>query len=606
MGLCLTGATQTGICMTAAVHTFHIPVMGTGFTIDTPLKVARYGISSVIQIVDDVLIEQMRKFHSDLAGEPYEEIPDEAPDARSRRITAYLDLVHDQVKDQVRSMQSMLFEAGNDLTKYFDMLPKGNLRDLYQKMKDSRDEAERTRLQDLLRRHISAGSIDVNLMTKVDRDAYQDGMKQAPEMSDALSGLRGFARSKLRSAVVFSAGLNPRLYSYLAEFDDFYPDDKGELKKKIVLKVSDFRSALVQGKFLAKRGLWVSEFRIESGLNCGGHTFPSAGKLLGPILDEFKRKRSELITTLHDIRNKGLQARDRGEVSEPPELTITVQGGIGTAQEHDQIIEHYGVDSAGWGTPFLLVPEVTNVDDEHLTKLQAATADDVYLSNSSPFGIPFWSLRTSESERNRRQKVIDGRPGSACPKGYLALSNTEFSEEPICVASREYQVQKLAHLENEDYSPEQLAVVTEDVLAKACLCRDLAGGVEGKNHIKNRSHTSVCTGPNIVNFSKLSSLSEMVDHIYGRTHLISQPDRPHVLIREAELYLEFAQRELDRFNLDLSPRKPSFFEEFRTNLIEGLDYYEGLADELDLGEHFKTRIAGFRTEAAGIATPALV
>ena len=27
-------------------HTFHIPVMGTGYTIDTPLKVAHFGISS--------------------------------------------------------------------------------------------------------------------------------------------------------------------------------------------------------------------------------------------------------------------------------------------------------------------------------------------------------------------------------------------------------------------------------------------------------------------------------------------------------------------------------------------------------------------------------
>ncbi len=34
--------------------------MGTGFTIDTPIKVAKYGISSVISLVDDVLIEQMR------------------------------------------------------------------------------------------------------------------------------------------------------------------------------------------------------------------------------------------------------------------------------------------------------------------------------------------------------------------------------------------------------------------------------------------------------------------------------------------------------------------------------------------------------------------
>ena len=592
--------------MTAAVHTFHIPVMGTGFTIDTPLKVARYGISSVIQIVDDMLIEQMRKFHSDLAGVPYEEIPEDAEDARARRITAYLDLVHSQVKSQIESMQSMMFEAGSDLTKYFEMLPIGHLRDTYQKMKDSRSETERAKLQDLLRRHVTAGAIDVNLMTKVDRDAYQDGMKQAPEMSDALSGLRGFARSTLRSAVVFSAGLNPRLYSYLSEFDDFFPDDKGELRKRIILKVSDFRSALIQGKFLAKRGLWVSEFRVESGLNCGGHTFPSAGKLMGPILDEFRKKRGELVETMHSMRNKGLTALGRAVVVEPPELRITVQGGIGTADEHRQILAHYDVDSAGWGTPFLLVPEVTNVDDDHLLKLQQATGDDVYLSNSSPFGIPFWSLRTSESERNRRQRVSDGRPGSACPKGYLALYNTEFSEEPICVASREYQVQKLAHLDEEGYTPEQLEVVTEDVLAKTCLCRDLAGGVEGKNSIKNRSHTSVCTGPNIVNFSRLASLNEMVDHIYGRTQLISQANRPHVFVREAELYLDFARTELDRFSLDLSSRKPSYFEEFKTNLIEGLDYYFSIADELNVEPEFTERLMELRAEADRIAVPALV
>ena len=36
--------------------------MGTGFTIDTPLKVAHLGISSVISIIDDVLVEKMRKY----------------------------------------------------------------------------------------------------------------------------------------------------------------------------------------------------------------------------------------------------------------------------------------------------------------------------------------------------------------------------------------------------------------------------------------------------------------------------------------------------------------------------------------------------------------
>ena len=85
-------------------HSFHIPVMGTGFTIDTPLKVAKYGISSVISLVDDVLIEQMRKFHCQQAGEPYEMITDQDEDHRARRITSYLNLMDRLVKKQVNDL----------------------------------------------------------------------------------------------------------------------------------------------------------------------------------------------------------------------------------------------------------------------------------------------------------------------------------------------------------------------------------------------------------------------------------------------------------------------------------------------------------------------
>ena len=42
--------------------------------------------------------------------------------------------------------------------------------------------------------------------------------------------------------------------------------NNGKLAKTIILKVSDYRSALTQGKILAKKGVWISEFRIESGL----------------------------------------------------------------------------------------------------------------------------------------------------------------------------------------------------------------------------------------------------------------------------------------------------------------------------------------------------
>src|SRR4051812_1306383 len=96
-------------------HTFHIPVMGTGFTIDTPLKVARYGISSVISLVDDVLIEQMRKFHCANAGEEYQEIGRDNPDARALRVTAYLNLLDRLIRAQVLKLQADSFEPGSDL-----------------------------------------------------------------------------------------------------------------------------------------------------------------------------------------------------------------------------------------------------------------------------------------------------------------------------------------------------------------------------------------------------------------------------------------------------------------------------------------------------------
>src|SRR5436190_16300274 len=97
--------------------------------------------------------------------------------------------------------------------------------------------------------------------------------------------------------------MNPRLYNYLGLCNEFDMNADGGFSKKVIIKVSDYRSALIQGKYLAKKGIWVSEFRVESGLNCGGHAFATDGSLLGPILEEFKVKREELIDTLFEIYN---------------------------------------------------------------------------------------------------------------------------------------------------------------------------------------------------------------------------------------------------------------------------------------------------------------
>ena len=53
------------------VHSFHIPVMGLAYTIDSPVKVARFGISSVISIVEDHLIEMMRKHYYPVLNREY-------------------------------------------------------------------------------------------------------------------------------------------------------------------------------------------------------------------------------------------------------------------------------------------------------------------------------------------------------------------------------------------------------------------------------------------------------------------------------------------------------------------------------------------------------
>ena len=581
--------------------------MGTGFTIDTPLKVARYGIDSVIQIVDDVLIEQMRKVHSERSGEPYEEIRNDDPDARARRITAYLNLMHRLVERQMDSVKRLTFEPDTDLTLYFELLPEGIPKAAYREMLATGDEARRAALQTDLLRCVVPGAIDVNIMTKLDRDTYLGKQKRPAEFSDALSGLRGFANSDLDAAVVFSAGLNPRLFGYLGEFNDFFPNGNGHLRKRVILKVSDYRSAFVQGKYLAKRGIWVTEYRIESGLNCGGHTFPTTGQLMGPILDEFRIKRTELIETLHTITNDALVAAGRPSLNHPLPLRITAQGGIGTFDEHNLLLTHYELDSTGWGTPFLLVPEVTNVDDLHRAKLVEASDDDVELSDASPFGIPFWNLRNSASDLLRKARVSIGKPGSSCPKGYLALVNTEFSEEPICTASRKYVVQKLAHLDQEGYTPEQRVVVEEDVLAKTCLCRDLAGGAELSSGINDEAATAVCTGPNIVNFSRVATLREMVDHIYGRISLLTNPDRPHMFIREIELYLDYVGKEFRRFALGISARKETYFNEVKDNLRSGIEYYEQLVERLPKADRrlFADRLESLRNavQQVGVLAP---
>ena len=565
------------------IHTFHIPVLGLAFSIDTPIRVARFGISSVISIVDDVLIEQMRKQYSLLRGVPYAPITSKEHDYRARRITAYLNLVQQIVQEQIASLKASAFEKGSEIVKYFEMLADHSpLKALYHRMKQANDPSTRQSLQEELRKNIVAGNIDVNIMTKLDRlPPGKKGQQPAPEFSDALSSFRGFAKSDLNSSVVLSAGLNARLFSYMAAFPEFLPDGNGKLRKKVTLKVSDYRSAYIQGKILAKKGIWVSEYRIESGLNCGGHLFASDGNLLGPILENFKSSKGALIDELHQLYCAALHERGVVAPAAPLSVRITVQGGIGTASEDAFLREFYHVDGTGWGSPFLLVPEATNVDDATRRQLSAAHEEDFYISDASPLGIPFNNLRDTTSEQQIRRRVNIGKPGSPCTKKFLS-NNTEFTKEPICTASSQYQRLKIRQLRSLNLPEEELRRRLDRVYEKSCLCEDLAASA-AINRGMNGSSThavAVCPGPNLAYFSKIASLEEMVGHIYGRLQLLTVGDRPNMFINELRLNIDHLKQEIQKRLDTITLREQARFGTYIANLQQGIEYYKSLIPKL--------------------------
>ena len=558
-------------------HSFHIPVMGIGLTIDSPLKVAQYGIDSVISLVDDILLEKLRKMYSEKFEIPYTEITDKIEDFRAKRITSYLNLISDLVDKKFEALKHGAAEKGEELRAYINMLPtSSSVKEEFNKLSEKGFTI--AEIKNWISQNLTKGSIDVNIMTKVDKDNYIKNEKLPVEYNDAHAALRGFANSKLQSSVVLSAGMNPRLYAYMSQFNDFYPSETGTFQKKIILKVSDYRSALIQGKFLAKKGLWVSEYRIESGLNCGGHAFATDGYLLGPVLAEFKEKREELRSSIEAMVNQELQNQGRAISKEPLQIKISAQGGVGTHEEHEFLINEYELDSIGWGTPFLLVPEATTVDENTMNKLILAEEKDLYLSDISPLGVPFNNLKDNTKDLEKERNIDKGRPGSSCPKKFVAL-NKEFKETGICIASREYQHLKIKELDNQGLSKEDYEAKWFKITEKSCTCVGLgtsallAYGLDTKTEGEG---VSICPGPNMAYYSKIMSLKNMTDHIYGRDNMIIRTDRPNLFIKELFIYIDYLKNKLEETKAVMTAKEEKYLQTFTSNLNEGISYYRTL------------------------------
>jgi hypothetical protein len=191
----------------APLHSFHIPVMGLGYTIDTPVKVARFGITSVVSIIEDDLVERMRELYYGKLGEKYVAIPKEEDNHRIDRVRDYLNLLKRIVDKQVEELRQLPFDKGSEIVKYFELLPDdSSLRVLYKEMCSTEDVNKKEKLQKELREGIVAGNIDVNIMSKLDRNNYNKEGEELPlGYSDAITAsCNGFGTAAKNGASALS------------------------------------------------------------------------------------------------------------------------------------------------------------------------------------------------------------------------------------------------------------------------------------------------------------------------------------------------------------------------------------------------------------------
>lgn len=65
----------------------------------------------------------------------------------------------------------------------------------------------------------------------------------------------------------------------------------------------------------------------------------------------------------------------------------------------------------------------------------------------------------------------------------------------------------------------------------------------------------------------------MVGHIYNRSNLVTDHNRPNMFINELEMYIDYLKKKIDGTTAPIADKQRKYFESFKSNLAEGVNYY---------------------------------
>src|SRR5690606_11503390 len=114
----------------------------------------------------------------------------------------------------------------------------------------------------------------------------------------------------------------------------------------------------------------------------------------------------------------------------------------------------------------------------------------------------------------------------------------------------------------------------------------------------------ICPGPNLAYFNKITSLSDMVQHIYGKINLLTVTNRPHVFIKELQMYVTHLQNAIKDGVDIMNTLQQKKWTTFKSNLLSGIDYYQDLFQQstffIDEKKQLQQQLNDYRLQVAGI------